>query len=133
MKTFLTLSFLFMTAFATAQTKTGLPLTDFTVDLSENNAIMKPGDTKQITVTITRSKHYGKGKATLSLSSFLPKGVTLQFEAMEGNPDVSNALVTVAPDADLGAYQLIVSAEISHKKMGTVLKLSVSNESVAVK
>jgi hypothetical protein len=133
MKTFITLSFLFAVAFATAQTKPALPTTDFTMDLSENNVVLKPGDHKQITVTITRSKHYSKGKAILGFSSFLPKGVTILFDPTEENPDVSNALLTVAPDADLGVYQVVLSATINHKKMGAVLTLSIINESVAVK
>ena len=133
MKPFITLSFLLVVAFASGQTKSGLPLTDFTIDLSEKSVVIKPGDVKQIVVSITRSKHYVKEKAILGLSSFLPKGVTVRFEPTEGNPEISNVILTVAHDADPGVYQLVVSATLNHKKKGTVLTLSVNNEPVAAK
>jgi hypothetical protein len=133
MKTVFTLSFLFVAALAMAQTKTELPRTEFTVDLSESNLAIKPGESKQVTVSIARSKYFAKEKATLGFLSSLPKGVTVSYEPKEGDFETSTATIAAAPDAAIGVYQVVLSAMLSTKKKGVVLKLAVSNDQAAGK
>ncbi len=132
MKTIITLSLLFVASLVIAQTKE-LPRTEFTIDLSETALVLKPGESKQVTVSIARSKYYSKEKAILGLQSTLPQGVTLVYEPKEGNFETSVATLSIAPDAAVGTYQLILSAMLSAKKKGTILKLTVANDAMAVK
>jgi hypothetical protein len=119
MKTTLTLSLFFILTFTMAQTKTDLPRTEFTVDLSESSLAIKPGESKQVTVMIARSKYYRKENAILGLQSSLPQGITVSYEPKEGNFETSQATISVAADAPIGTYQLVLSAMLSTKKKGT--------------
>ena len=132
MKTLITLSFLFVAALTFGQTAER-PRTEFTIDLSESILTLKPGETKQVTVSIARSKYYAKEKATLGFLSSLPQGITVTYEPKEGNFDSSVATIVAAPDAAAGAYQLVLSGMLSTKKKGTILKLNVSNDQLAGK
>ena len=132
MKTASTIALLFVFALVSAQTKPELPRTEFTIDLSESSMMIKPGESKQVTVSIARSKYYAKEKANLGLQSALPKGVSIVYEPKEGNFETSVATLSVAPDATVGTYQLILSAILSTKKKGTVLKLTVANDAIAI-
>ncbi len=132
MKTYLTIALLCFVAVATAQTKTELPRTEFMVDLSESSLIIKPGKSKTITLSIVRSKAYAKAKATLGFGSSLPNGITISYEPIEGNVDKSTVTIAIAKDAAPGVYQLVLSATLNAKKKGTILKLSVNNDQVAV-
>lgn len=132
MKTLITLSFLFVTALTFGQTAER-PRAEFTIDLSESAITIKPGETKQVTVSIARSKYYAKEKATLGFLSSLPQGITVTYEPKEGNFDSSVATIVAAPDAAAGAYQLVLSGMLSTKKKGTILKLNVSNDQLAGK
>lgn len=128
----LAIALLFIVAVTTAQTKAELPRNEFTVDLSESSLIIKPGESKKITVSIARSKSYTKAKATLGFGSSLPTGVTISYETNEGNLDKSTATIVVAQDTAPGVYQLVLSATLNTKKKGTILKLSVNNDQIAV-
>ena len=132
MKTLFTLSLLFVAALVMAQTK-AVPRTEFTIDLSESSLVIKPGESKQVTVSIARSKYFAKEKAILGLQSSLPQGVTISYEPKEGNFETSVATISVAPDTAVGAYQIVLNAMISTKKKGAILKLLVGNDQVAVK
>jgi hypothetical protein len=133
MKKILTLAFVFAFALASAQNTTELPRTEFTIDLSESSLLLKPGESKQVTVSIARSKSFKKEKAILGLQSSLPKGVTVSFEPKEGNFESSSATISVATDATVGMHQLIMSAELSRKKKGTILKITVGGEQITAK
>lgn len=132
MKTLITFSLLLVASLLVAQPKE-LPRTEFTIDLSETTLTLKPGESKQVTVSIARSKYFAKEKAILGLQSTLPQGVTLVYEPKEGNFETSVATLSVAPDATAGTYQLILSAMLSTKKKGTILKINVANDAVAIK
>jgi hypothetical protein len=133
MKTFITFSLLFAVAAAMAQTKAVAPRTEFTLDLSESSIAIKPGQSKQVTISIARSKYFAKEKATLGLQSSLPQGVTISYEPNEGNFETSVATISVALDAVVGVHQIVLSAMVSTKKKGAILKLAVSNDEVAAK
>lgn len=132
MKTLFTLSFLFLVATSFAQT-TELPRTEFNINLSESSLSIKPGETKQVTVSIARSKYYAKEKATFGFLSSLPKGITATYEPSEGNFESSVVTIVAASDATTGVYQLAPSATLNTKRKGTLLKLTVSNDQVAAK
>jgi uncharacterized membrane protein len=127
MKTFLTVFFLFAAAVSFAQTK------DFTIDLSESSVSIKPGESKQVTVSIVRSKYFAKEKATLGLQSALPQGITLTYEPKEGNFENSNALISIASDATPGTYNIVLSATLNTKRKGSILKVTVGTDQIAAK
>jgi len=116
-----------------AQTHTELPRTDFLVNLSESSLTLKPGESKQVTLSIVRLKYYAKEKAILGLMGQLPKGITVTYEPAEGNFDSSLATISVAADAVNGAYNIVLSSTLSTKKKGTILKVIVDSNEVASK
>jgi hypothetical protein len=130
MKTLFTLSFLFVAAMVVAQTKTELPRTDFVVNLSESSLTLKPGESKQVIVSIVRSKYYAKEKAILGLMGQLPKGITVTYEPAEGNFESSVATLSAAADVLPGTYNIVLSTMLSVKKKGEILKVTVDQVSV---
>lgn len=133
MKALFTIALVAVVATAMAQNKTELPRTEFSVSISENTLTLKPGESKQVTLNIIRSKSYAKQKAKLGTMSELPKGVTVSFEPTEGNFETSTAIISAAADANIGSYSLVLSTTLSAKKKGSILKLIVGNEQVAAK
>ena len=133
MKTVLTLSLLFVLALANAQTSTELPSKEFAIALSENSLSIKPGEQKQITVSILRSKSYAKSSAVMGFSNSLPEGVSAVYEPATGNFEATVVTFTAAPSAVTGTYQIVLNGTINHKTKGSILKLSVGNEPVASK
>lgn len=131
MKTLFTLSFLIVTAMVVAQTKTELPRTDFLVSLSESSLTLEPGESKQVTVSIVRSKYYAKEKAILGLMGQLPKGITVTYEPAEGNFESSVATLSAAADVLPGTYNIVLSTMLSVKKKGEILKVTVAADQVA--
>jgi uncharacterized membrane protein len=127
MKTIITSFFLLLSVVAFAQNK------DFAIDLSESSVSIKPGESKQVTVSIVRSKYFAKEKATLGLQSALPQGVTLTYEPKEGNFENSNALISVAADATPGTYNIVLSAMLNTKRKGSILKVTVGSDQVVAK
>lgn len=107
-----------------AQEKT-TPRTEFTVELSTSSLEIKAGETKELTLTLNRSKQYSKSKATLGLSSGLPQGVTVTFEPTDGVLESSVVKVAVAENAKAGNYMIILNSTMQHKSKGTTLKLIV--------
>lgn len=130
MKTLFTLSFLFVAAMVVAQTKTELPRTDFVVNLSESSLTLKPGESKQVIVSIVRSKYYAKEKAILGLMGQLPKGITVTYEPTEGNFESSVATLSATADVLPGTYNIVLSTMLSVKKKGEILKVTVDQVSV---
>jgi hypothetical protein len=59
--------------------------------------------------------------------------VIISYEPKEGNFESSVATISVAADAPVGVHQLVLSAMLSTKKKGTILKLTVGVEQVAAK
>ncbi len=113
-----------MTA-SVAQEKTA-PRTEFTVELSTSSLEVKAGETKELTLTLNRSKQYSKSKATLGLSSGLPQGVTVTFEPTDGVLESSVVKVAVAEHAKAGNYMIILNSTMQHKSKGATLKLVVT-------
>lgn len=115
---------------AGAQDKT-TPRTEYSVSLSENAIQVKPGETKEVTLEILRSKSFSKAKAQLGFSSVLPEGVTVTFNPAEGMFDSSVVTFTVAPTAKEGEYTIILKTTLNNKIKGSLVKLQVSAASPA--
>jgi uncharacterized membrane protein len=110
----------------TAQEQTATR-TEYSVSLSEKVITLKPGETKQLTVSLAKSKSFARSKAQLGVSSSLPAGVTLAFEPAEGKFDSSVASFTAAADAKAGEYQVILKTTINNKIKGSILKVVVES------
>lgn len=118
-------------SFSTVAQEKVAPRTEYSVSLSENKIQVKPGESKEITVSILRSKSFAKSEAKLGLSSALPEGVTVTYSTEEGLFESSVAKVSVAADVKEGEYQLILKTTVNNKIKGSIVKLSVSNSAVA--
>lgn len=106
------------------------PRTEYSVSLSENKIQVKPGESKELTVSILRSKSFSKAQAKLGLSSGLPEGITIGFAPAEGLFESSVATITVSPDTKEGEYQLILKSTLNNKIKGTIVKLTVTSTPV---
>jgi hypothetical protein len=62
------------------------------------------------------------------LQSTLPKGVSVSYEPKEGIFETSVVTISVSSDAPAGAYQIVLSAMLSTKKKGEIVKLTVGIE-----
>jgi hypothetical protein len=131
MKRFLLLTIVFAAVSLTgyAQEKTA-PRTDYSVSLSENLITIKPGESKQLTVTIVKSKAFSRSTVKLGLSSSLPEGLTVAYEPAEGKFESSVATFTAAADAKAGEFQVILKTNLNNKIKGSIVKV-VINSSVA--
>lgn len=117
--------------FTVAAQDTVAPRTEYSVSLSEHKIQIKPGETKELTISILRSKSFSKAQAKLGLSSALPEGITVGFTPAEGMFESSVATLTVAPQTKEGEYQLIVKTTLNNKIKGTIVKLTVTSTPVA--
>jgi hypothetical protein len=109
-----------------AQEKTA-PRTDYSVTLSENVIKLKPGETKQLTVSILKSKSYARSEAKLGLSSTLPTGVTVGYEPAEGMFESSVVSFSAAADAKSGEYQIVLKTSVNNKIKGSIVKVFVES------
>jgi len=128
MKTISIIAFAFVTFIASAQTRQ-----EFSINLSESSIVLKPGESKQVGISIVRSKGFTKGDVSLSLSNALPAGITINYEPAVGRFETSTATITASSAAAIGAYQLILNGTIQNKVKGTILKVAVTNEGIASK
>jgi len=133
MKTVFTLSLLLATVVVMAQSGAQAPQKEFTINLSESALTLKPGESKQLTVSILRSKNYSKAEAVLGFSNKLPEGITVQYEPSTGFFETSVVTITANPATASGAYQLILNGTLNYKTKGNILRISVGTESVASK
>lgn len=125
MKVFITTTLLFVSTLLAAQTPLEIPKTEFKVSLPVSSVSIKPGENKQVAMTITRSKNYSKLTAELGTFSQLPKGIAVSFDPKEGNFETGNASISVASDVPAGTYSIVMGAIINYKKKGSVLEITV--------
>jgi hypothetical protein len=130
MKNLFTIAALALALQAAAQTPVA-PRSEFSVALSEDALQVKSGETKSVTVAITRSKLFTKGEATWGFSTALPAGVTIAYIPSPETPDSEEATITVGPAVPAGSYALILNATVRYKTKGTILKLLVTDPAVA--
>lgn len=127
MKTFFLAVALSLTSVALLAQEKTTPRSEFVVELSTPSLDVKPGESKQVTITLNRSKSFSKSKANLSISSGLPQGVTVTFEPAEGVIESSVATITVAETTKAGNYTLILTGMMQNKSKGKMLKLTVND------
>lgn len=108
-----------------AQEKTA-PRSEFIIELSANTLESTAGQTKEVEITLNRSKSFSKSKAVLGLSSGLPAGVTVNFEPAEGAINSSIAKINIAENTKPGSYMIIFKGTIQQKNKGATLKLVVT-------
>jgi hypothetical protein len=123
---------LFMIAAIVATAQQEKPKKEFLISLSANSVEVKPGETKEVTVSLIRSNAFSKSKAKLGLSSSLPAGISLSYEPSEGVIESSVAKITVSADAKAGTYLVLPNAIINNKSKGTTLKVIVSGGAAGV-
>lgn len=129
MKKLLLFAFVLLAAsvnYGYAQEKTA-PRTDYSVSVSENIVKIKPGETKQLTVTILKSKAFSRSTVKLGLSSSLPEGLTVAYAPAEGTFDSSTASFTAAADLKAGEYQVILKTNLNNKIKGSIVKVVVDS------
>lgn len=132
MKTILTLSILLISTLAFAQEKNEAPKKEFAVSLSENTLAIKPGESKQLEISIKRSKSYSGLKAQLGTLNPLPKGVLISFDPEAGTMETSTVKISVAPETIEGTYSLVLGATINYRKKGSVLNVVITNKPAEV-
>jgi hypothetical protein len=124
-KILLTLTLALISVVVLAQEKTA-PRSEFTVELSSPSLEVKPGESKDVTITLNRSKSFAKSKVALGISSGLPEGVTVTFAPAEGVIGSSVATIAVAESAKAGSYTIILNSTMQNKSKGKMLKLVVN-------
>jgi hypothetical protein len=102
------------------------PCTEFLVTLSEEAMTVKPGESRQVTVHLQKSKSYSNAKASFALSSGLPSGVSVVFDPAEGKANASTATVSVGKETPAGTYSIALGATMLGKKKGSLIKLVVT-------
>lgn len=126
----ITLILFSVSLYALAQEKT-TPRTEYQVSLSENIVKIAPGESKQITVNLLRSKGYSKSEAKLGLSSSLPAGVTVTYEPAEGLMESSVATIAASKEAKAGEYQIILKSTLKNLIKGSIVKVVVEGSAVS--
>ena len=108
-----------------------IPATEFQSSLSSTILSLHAGDSKDVKVTLRRSKAWRKSAATLSIPAGLPEGVAISFEPANGYFNESIMKVTIDPDAKPGNHTILVRTEMRHLKKGNLLRLEIGNQSIA--
>lgn len=129
MKSLIIYAFALVSTFAIGQE---LPGTEFRPSLSENVLVINPGETKELTVSILRSKAWTKSNATISIPAKLPDGVTITFEPAEGLFNESTMRVELAPTVNPGTFTILVRSEVRHTKKGNLLRLEIGAKENAI-
>ena len=100
-----------------------IPQTEFALSLSNEQLELSRGKKADLEILILKSNGYRKSKAKMSVSSSLPKGITVTFSPEKGDFDRSRASIFIEPEVKPGEYLLILSATLNNKTKGTILKL----------
>ena len=111
-----------------SQTQT--PKKEFAIVLSQDNVEISGSESKEIEITILRSKAYLKSSAVMGLSSSVPKGIEVTFSPEKGNFEVTKVIIK-SSNAVPGQYSLIVNATLNGKTKGSIIKLSVNDKVIA--
>ena len=111
-------------------TQTQTPKKEFAIVLSQDNVEISGSESKEIEITILRSKAYLKSSAVMGLSSSLPKGIEVTFSPEKGNFEVTKVIIK-SSNAVPGQYSLIVNATLNGRTKGSIIKLNVSDKVIA--
>ena len=111
-------------------TQTQTPKKEFAIVLSQDNVEISGSESKEIEITILRSKAYLKSSAVMGLSSSVPKGIEVTFSPEKGNFEVTKVIIK-SSNAVPGQYSLIVNATLNGRTKGSIIKLNVSDKVIA--
>jgi hypothetical protein len=111
-------------------TQTQTPKKEFAIVLSQDNLEISGSESKEIEITILRSKGYLKSSAVMGLSSSLPKGIEVTFSPEKGNFEVTKVIIK-SSNAVPGQYSIIVNATLNGRTKGSIIKLNVSDKVIA--
>ena len=111
-------------------TQTQTPKKEFAIVLSQDNVEISGSESKEIEITILRSKAYLKSSAVMGLSSSLPKGIEVTFSPEKGNFELTKVIIK-SSNAVPGQYSLIVNATLNGRTKGSIIKLNVSDKVIA--
>jgi len=111
-------------------TQTQTPKKEFAIVLSQDKLEISASESKEIEITILRSKAYLKSSAVMGLSSSLPKGIEVTFSPDKGNFEVTKVIIK-SSNAVPGQYSLIVNATLNGRTKGSIIKLDVSDKVIA--
>ena len=131
MKLITTLAFVALSFGLQAQVTLETPRTEFNLALSQDKLTLKPAERKEVTVNIARSKSYSKVKARFCVMGTLPKGITVTFDPQEGKVDIGKATIEISADATEGKHLIVLGAELSGKKKGSILELNIGQDQLA--
>jgi uncharacterized membrane protein len=104
---------------------------EFSIELSATELEVKPGESRDVNVNITRSRGYTKAKAKLGVSSTLPKGISVRYAPANGLINASIATVSVSDDTPAGTYVIVPNCTMNYKSKGALLKLIVAEASTS--
>lgn len=102
-----------------------IPQKEFTLSLSQAAVELSGGETENVEIRILKSKPYQKSKVKMGLSSSMPQGISITFNPDSGNFDLTEAVITVLPDAKPGQYSVIVNATLNYKTKASILKITI--------
>lgn len=122
--------FLLVSLSLSGYTQTQTPKKEFAIVLSQDNVEIAGSESKEIEITILRSKAYLKSPAVMGLSSSLPKGIEVAFSPEKGNFEVTK-LIIKSSNAVPGQYSLIVNATLNGRTKGSIVKLNVGDKVIA--
>ena len=111
-------------------TQTQTPKKEFAIVLSQDKIEISGSESKEIEITILRSKAYLKSSALMGLSSSIPKGIEVTFSPEKGNFDVTKVIIK-SSNAVPGQYSIIVNATLNGRTKGSIIKLNVSDKAIA--
>jgi hypothetical protein len=101
------------------------PKSEFALALSDPTISISGGESKEIKLSILRSKGYAKSPAQFGLSSAVPQGITVMFDKNASSTDYATVRISATNDVIAGNYMIILNTTIRNKKKGTTLKLVV--------
>ena len=112
-----------------SQTQT--PKKEFALVLSQDNIEIAGSESKEVDITILRSKAYLKSTATMGLSSVVPKGIEVTFSPEKGNFESTKMTIKSSDVMAPGQYSLIINATLNGKTKGAIVKLNVVDKVIA--
>ena len=111
--------------------QTQAPQKEFAIVLSQDNVEISGSESKEVDVTILRSKSYIKGTVTMGLSSALPKGIDVVFSPDKGDFETTKVIIRSLEGVAPGQYSLIINATLKGKTKGTIIKVNVTDKVIA--
>lgn len=126
------LSILFLVCMSlVGYSQTQAPKKEFAIVLSQDNIEIAGSESKEVDITILRSKSYLKSTATMGLSSSLPKGIEVTFSPEKGNFESTKMTIKSSEGIAPGQYSLIINATLNGKTKGAIVKLNVAGKVIA--